>query len=108
MPTLIILQPDISHAERAAVVALGQPRQMASEGVFITEAGSAAVEKLRSMRGVARVLRGGETSDTLPPLSDSERLFVDAWLSSFGPAKQRPGDQRDWDTPGMQPPDDAK
>jgi hypothetical protein len=45
-------------------------------------------------------------ADEQPPvaLSADERLFVDAWRLRFTP-KERPGDGRNWDSPGFQPPD---
>jgi hypothetical protein len=100
---LVILAASATDAQRAAVMSAAPAAQTASPRVFTSAAGNAA--QLRSMPGIAAVLTGGEPAQSLPPLSDSEALFAQAWLSRAGQTKQRPGDGLNWGTPPMLPPD---
>jgi len=102
---LVILEPAISDAARAAVTRTAAATQSVSDRVYIAVADEATLARMRSMAGVATIMSGGEHARTLPPLSDAESLFVQAWLSRQGEVKQRRGDGLDWDTPPMQPPD---
>lgn len=99
MEILVILQSGLDAAPRAAVMAVAQPRQMASEAVFLAEVPDASIGHLREMAGVARVLSADAAREALPPLSASEQLFVEAWLSTRGRVKARRGDGQDWDRP---------
>ena len=100
---LIILAESASAAQRDAVAHVAPPAQTISGRVFTSSSGDVA--KLRSMPGVAAVLSADAPAQSLPPLSDSETLFAQAWLSRAGQPKQRPGDGLKWDAPGMIPPD---
>ncbi len=102
---LIITDPSITEADRGAVLSLAPATQSISNRVFLADVDDAAVANLRSMTGIAGVVAGTEPAQNLPQLDDAESLFVQAWLSKRGQAKQRRGEGLDWDTPGMLPPD---
>jgi hypothetical protein len=102
---LVILSPHVTAADREGVVRLAPPTQSISERVFIAQAGDVVAAQLRALPGVHQVFTGGEGAGTLPPLSDSEALFAQAWMSSKAQKKQRLGEGLDWDTPPMTPPD---
>ena len=104
---LLILHPQVSPADRAAIDRAARATQTISNRVFVA-AVAAGPEVLRAMPGVARVVTGGEAVETLPPLDEAESLFVRGWLSARGPAKQRHGEGLDWDTPPMLPPDQKR
>lgn len=101
---LIILQSSLSADERAAIARIAPVKQSISDRVFVADAGK-GLDDLRATPGIARVVTGGESVDTLPEMTDAERLFVGAWLSSRGEVKTRRGEGLDWDAPGMVPPD---
>ena len=100
---LIILQSSLSADQRAAIARVAPVKQSISDRVFVADA--ARLDDLRATPGIARVVTGGEPVDTLPEMTDAERLFAGAWLSSRGAVKSRRGDGLDWDAPGMVPPD---
>lgn len=100
---LIVLAPSATESQRQAVTRAAPVAQTISDRVFTSTTADAAA--LRSMSGVAAVLTGGESAQALPPLDDTETLFVQAWLTRAGQAKQRPGEGLNWDAPGMAPPD---
>ena len=102
---LIILQSSLSADERAAITRVAPVRQAISDRVFVAEVAGTGLDDLRATPGIARVVTGGEPVDTLPAMTDTERLFARAWLSSRGEVKSRRGDGLDWDAPGMVPPD---
>jgi hypothetical protein len=103
---LIILHLSITDADREAVMRVAQPTQSISNRVFLAAADTSALTHLRSMHGVARVLTGVEPAvQQSNQLDDTEALFVEAWMSRLGQVKTRRGDNLDWDTPPMQPPD---
>jgi hypothetical protein len=103
---LVILQLSIAAADRDAVLRAAPPTQSISNRVFIATTDAAAVPRLRSMPGVAKVLTAIEPGvRDSSRLDDAEALFVDAWMSRIGQVKARRGDNLDWDTPPMQPPD---
>ena len=102
---LIILQSSLSADERAAIARVAPVRQAISDRVFVAEVAGTGLDDLRATPGIARVVTGGEPVDTLPAMTDTERLFARAWLSSRGEVKSRRGDGLDWDAPGMVPPD---
>jgi hypothetical protein len=101
---LLILHPQMPDAAREAITRVAPAVQTVSARVFVARP-TAAIEALRAMPGVVRVLSGGEPPASLPQLDAAERLFAEAWLTSQATAKQRRGDGLDWDTPGMVPPD---
>jgi hypothetical protein len=102
---LVVLHPSISPSEREAVAKIAPAKGAVSNAVFIADdPGAGPREQLRALRGVARVLTGGESADALPRMTDAETLFVQAWLSPRG-QKSRRGEGLDWDTPPMVPPD---
>ena len=101
---LVILESRISDAARQAVTRAAPPLQSISERVFTASADDVGLARLRSMPGVATVI-GSKETQPLPPLSDTESLFAEAWLSRQGQVKQRRGEGLNWDTPPMQPPD---
>lgn len=100
---LIILEPAATDTQRAAVAQAAPAAQTISNRVFTSVSGDVA--RLRSMPGVAAILTGGASAQSLPQLNDHELLFAQAWLSRAGQTKQRPGDGLNWDTPPMVPPD---
>jgi hypothetical protein len=103
---LVILQSWIGDQDRAAVMHSATPIQSVSDHVFVIDPSDApVVAKLRAMRGVAGVLTGAGSTPRVPTLDEAESLFVQAWLSRQGQAKQRRGEGSDWDTPPMLPPD---
>jgi len=103
---LVILQLSISAAERDAVMRAAPPTQSISNRVYVSTADASAVPRIASMHGVASVLTHAESSvKQSNGLDDTEALFVDAWMSRLGQVKTRRGDELDWDTPPMQPPD---
>jgi hypothetical protein len=102
---LVILQSHLSVDERAAIARAAPARQAISERVFVAEVGDRGLDDLRARPGIARVVTGGEAVETLPEMTDSESLFVRAWLSSRGEKKSRRGEGLNWDTPPMKPPD---
>lgn len=102
---LLILDPSITKAKREAILRAAPVRQSISNRVFLATVSEAAFTNLRSMAGIAKVLTGAETAQNLPQLDAAESLFVQAWLSTRGQIKQRPGEGLDWDTPPMLPPD---
>lgn len=102
---LIILQSSLSADQRAAIARVAPVRQSISDRVFVAEVAGTGLDDLRATTGIARVVTGGEPVDTLPAMTDAERLFAGAWLSSRGAVKSRRGDGLDWDAPGMVPPD---
>ena len=102
---LVVLDSSITKADREAVQRIAPATQSISNRVFLSAGGDAVAAGLRSMSGVAMVLTGAEPGPAMPQLDDSERLFVQAWLSTRGQVKHRRGDGMDWDTPPMLPPD---
>lgn len=102
---LLILETSITNAGREAILRVVSPTQSISNRVFLASLSESAVDQIRTMAGVSRVLTGGEVGQNLPHLTDAESIFVEAWLSSRGQVKQRLGDGLDWDTPPMIPPD---
>jgi hypothetical protein len=102
---LVILEAAIPRTARDAVIRTAAATQSVSDRVYITAASDAALARLQSMPGVARVLTRAEQMQHLPPLNDAETLFVEAWMSTRGQTKQRRGEGLDWDTPPMIPPD---
>ncbi len=59
------------------------------------------------IRGHPRVAYVGQhpPREVLDDLAESERLFVDGWLSRFHEKSDRPGEGLSWDAEGMSPPD---
>lgn len=102
---LVILQSSSTAAQRQAVSRAAPASQSVSDRVFLATVNDAMLVTLRSMPGVATVLSGSASPRDLPPLNEAERLFAQAWLSSRGQVKQRPGEGLDWDTPPRRPPD---
>ena len=102
---LIILQSSLSADQRAAIARVAPVKQSISDRVFVAEVAGTGLDDLRATPGIARVVTGGEPVDTLPAMTDTERLFARAWLSSRGEVKSRRGEGLDWDAPGMVPPD---
>jgi hypothetical protein len=102
---LILLDPSITKADRAAILGVAPVMQSISDRVFLADVNDAAVANLPSMAGIAKVVTGAERTQNLPALDDAESLFVQAWLSKQGQVKQRRGEGLDWDTPPMLPPD---
>jgi hypothetical protein len=102
---LVILRSSATDSQRAAVARTAPAAQTISDRVFTSVAGDAAIAQLRATPGIAAVLTGGESVQSLPQLSDIEMLFAQAWLSRVGQTKQRTGDGLKWDTPPMLPPD---
>lgn len=102
---LIILQPSLSADTRAAIARVASATQSISDRVFVADIGGTTLDALRATPGIARVAIGGDAVETLPTMSDAERLFAAGWLSSRGKDKSRPGDGLDWDNPPMVPPD---
>ena len=102
---LIILQSSLSADQRAAIARVAPVKQSISDRVFVAEVAGTGLDDLRATMGIARVVTGGEPVDTLPAMTDAERLFAGAWLSSRGEVKSRRGEGLDWDAPGMVPPD---
>ena len=102
---LIILQSSLSADQRAAIARVAPVKQSISDRVFVAEVAGTGLDDLRATPGIDRVVTGGESVDTLPAMTDTERLFARAWLSSRGEVKSRRGDGLDWDAPGMVPPD---
>jgi hypothetical protein len=102
---LLILQSSLSANERAAIARVAPAKQAISDRVFVADVAGTGLDALRATPGIAQVVTGGEPVDALPEMTDTERLFVSAWLSSRGEKKSRRGDGLDWDTPGMVPPD---
>lgn len=107
---LIILQSSLSANERAAIARVAPVRQAISDRVFVADVlvadvAGTGLDALRATPGISRVVTGGEPVDTLPEMTDAERLFARAWLSARGAVKTRRGEGLDWDAPGMVPPD---
>jgi hypothetical protein len=102
---MVILQSPITNADHEAVMRAAPATQSISSRVFLANVSDAALARLRSMAGIARVLTATEPAQNLPQLDDAETLFVQAWLSTRGQVKQRRGEGQDWDTPPMLPPD---
>ena len=102
---LIILDRSTPKADLDNVLGVAPVTQSISNRVYLADLNDAALANVRSMSGVARVVTGAEPAQNLPPLDDTESLFVQAWLSRRGQIKQRPGEGLDWDTPPMLPPD---
>jgi hypothetical protein len=102
---LIVLKSALSADERAAITRAAPVKQAISDRVFVAEVADQGLDDFRARAGVARVVTGGEPIETLPEMTDAERLFVRAWLSSRGEVKSRRGEGLDWDTPPMVPPD---
>ena len=81
--------------------------QRASPRVAIIEAaGGTTKEELQRLSGVRAVLQPGEapSASVRAGLTESERLFVEAYLERFRP-KSRIGENRNWDADGFLPPD---
>ena len=72
--------------------------------IFVVAGGSpeAVEETVRSL-DVATV--AGDTVDLPAGLSETEHLFVTAWLAGHRTTKVRRGDGLAWDAPGFTPPD---
>ena len=81
---LVILQPSLSADERAAITRVAPVRQAISDRVFLADVAGAGLDALRATPGIARIVTGGEPVDTLPEMTDAERLFGRAWLSARG------------------------
>jgi hypothetical protein len=82
----------------------GRVVQQLPPRLAVVEAGATALAELR---GHPAVLAIGDPD--LPPavvagLTETERLFVDAWVVGRR-AKSRRGDGLSWDAPGFTPPD---
>jgi hypothetical protein len=101
---LVILKSSLLTDERAAITRVAPVRQAISDRVFVADVADTGLDELRARSGIARVVTGADSVETLPEMSDAERLFVRAWLSR-GEVKSRRGEGLDWDTPPMVPPD---
>lgn len=102
---LIILQPSLPAASRAAIARVASVKQTISDRVFVADISGTTLDALRATPGIDRVATPGDAIESLPAMSDAERLFAAGWLSSHGKDKTRPGDGLDWDHPPMVPPD---
>lgn len=95
-------------SQREAILRLASPLQSISERVFIADLSAVDVTRLQRTFGVQLVLVGDQTSvkppDDLSQLNQSERLFVQGWMTSQKP-KHRVAEGVPWDTPPMLPPD---
>lgn len=80
-----------THPPRLAIVRAG------AEELRTGAAGTVAVLNPSSVDEVEAALQS--------PLSESERLFVEAWLLRRRPKENRKGDGLPWDAPGFTPPD---
>ena len=67
----------------------------------------ASAEDVQGVNGIVVFdpARLSETESAInPPLSESERLFVDAWMLGRKAKPSRKGEGLPWDTPGFSPP----
>src|SRR4051794_18155687 len=101
MPGLLVVADDIGQVlarlgRRATLVQHLPPR------LAVVETDDA--DGLRRAPGGVAVGDPDLPDDVRAGLSDTERLFADAWVLGSRP-KVRPGDGLPWDAPGYQPPD---
>jgi len=97
---LVILEPggDASRVEAAAEIT-----QRAGTRTLIAAAED--VRALRSLPGVRAITEADIDSAWLEDLSESERLFANAFAAKHAMKnKRRPGEGLDWDAEGMDPP----
>jgi hypothetical protein len=103
VPTWLLVARDLTQvlddlAPGGRVVQQLPPR------LAVVEAGASTVEELRGHPAVLAIGDPDLPPDVLAGLTESERLFVDAWVVGRR-AKSRRGDGLAWDAPGFTPPD---
>ena len=101
MPTLLVVADDV----RQVLDRLGRPVTLVQHlppRLAVVEADDTTL--LRGAPGVVAVGDPELPDDVRAGLSDTERLFADAWVLGRQP-KVRPGEGLPWDAPGFQPPD---
>lgn len=107
MPTLLVVADDVGQVldRLARPVRLVQhlPPRLAVVDAG-DDAGDDAGAALRAAPGVLGVGQPDVPAEVRALLTDTERLFVDAWVLGRQP-KQRHGDGLAWDAPGHLPPD---
>ncbi len=103
MSTLLVVANDVGQVldrlGRSATLVQHQPPRLA-----IVESDEDARAALRTAPGVLAVGEPDLPDDVRARLTDTERLFVDAWVVGRQP-KTRRGEGLAWDAPGFQPPD---
>jgi hypothetical protein len=102
VPTLLVVAADVGRVldrlGRPVTLVQHQPPRLA-----VVEADDAAGAALRSVPEVMGVGEPDLPDDVRAELTDTERLFADAWVLGRQP-KTRPGDGLAWDAPGFEPP----
>ncbi len=103
MSTLLVVANDVGQVldrlGRSATLVQHLPPRLA-----IVESDEDARAALRTAPGVLGVGEPDLPDDVRARLTDTERLFVDAWVVGRQP-KTRRGEGLAWDAPGFQPPD---
>jgi hypothetical protein len=72
--------------------------------VLLAAPGEQAVD-VAMVPGVAGAFTEEVPPEILATFSETERLFVDAWMARHAPQPPPPGDGLPWDSPGRLPPD---
>ena len=101
---LVIL--DSTGAARDEIARRGSVSHQISERVLVLRGDAAGLGRLP---GVERVYTGAEQQFDLPQdLSPAESVFAKGWMEKGKKSGPRPGEGRDWDSPGFLPPDPPK
>ncbi len=103
MSMLLVLADDVTQVldqlGRSATLVQHLPPRLA-----IVESDHAARAALRTAPGVLGIGEPDLPDDVREELTETERIFVDAWVVGRRP-KERRGDGLAWDAPGFEPPD---
>lgn len=104
---LVILSGDRMAESFKQVSSNYRVQHVASPRVVVVQCSQGELAGLGSIPGVTVVTGGDPPSGLMESLTDSEALFVAAWLSRIqeGSSKQRPGEGLSWDAPGFVAPD---
>jgi hypothetical protein len=81
--------------------------QVVSPRVLVVAASGSAAPELAAISGVSVVVPGERPREIPGDLDETERLFVDAWITRMTElrSKKRAGEGLSWDAPGFVPPD---
>jgi acetamidase/formamidase len=103
VPTLLVVADDVGQV----LDQLGRPARVVQHlppRLAVVESDDDVRAQLRALPGVLGVGEPDLRDDVRARLTETERLFVDAWVLGRRP-KERHGDGLAWDAPGYQPPD---
>jgi hypothetical protein len=103
VPTILLVADDVGQV----LDRLGLPAALVQHlppRIGVVEVDDDAVAGLRRAAGVLGIGDPDLPDDVRAGLTETERLFADAWAAGREP-KTRPGEGLAWDAPGFQPPD---